>query len=511
MKRLSGLDAAFLSSETKNWPSHVACITIFDPAKAGREFDMDVLKRSLASRLDRLPPLRWRVIEAPLGLGHPHWIEDPEFDLDWHIRRMGIAAPGGKRELAAAAQDIYRHLLDRRRPLWELWVLDHLADGKVGMLWKIHHACIDGMAGAGMQEVMFDASPDYRPPRVVKPDGWKPEEIPDPTRLLISSIPAAAAAQVRAGREVLRMLGRIGEVVKSLGSGRIADVPRTRFNAPLSQRRAWGFVTLSLTDLKTVKNAFGVKLNDVFVATISGAVRAYLEKRGELPKESLVASIPVNARADDSPSTGNMISGMTAEMATHLADPVDRLRAIHASTTASKEMQKAMGAQMLMSLADTPPPAMFTLAARFYGKMQLVKRLPPMFNVVISNVPGPREPLYSQGAPVEAFQSMGIVYDGAGLFIGAMSYLDQMDVGILADPDALDDPFELADGIAEELSVLVGYARELHAQSKLDSPAKASKPDATRKSAAQKTAGARTTGGKKAAARPAKRAPSPSS
>jgi diacylglycerol O-acyltransferase len=482
MKRLSGLDAAFLSAETKNWPSHVACITIFDPAKAGREFDLDVLKRSLASRLDRLPPLRWRVIEAPLGLGHPHWIDDPEFDLDWHIRRMGIAAPGGKRELAAAAQDIYRHRLDRRRPLWELWVLDQLADGKVGLFWKIHHACIDGMAGAGMQEVMFDATADYQPPDVITSDGWEPEEIPDPTRLLISSLPAAVGAQIRAGREILRMAGRIGELARSVGSAMPHDVPRTRFNQPLGQRRAWGFVSLSLNDLKTVKNAFGVKLNDVFVATVSGAVRAYLDARNELPEDSLVASIPVNARADDSPSTGNVISGMTASMATHLADPVDRLQAIHLSTMASKEMQKAMGAQALMSLADTPPPAMFTLAARFYGKTQLVKRLPTMFNMVISNVPGPREPLYSQGAPVEAFHSMGIIYDGPGLFVGAMSYLDQMDVGILGDPDALDDPFEFADGMAEELSILVGLARERLATEAQPEPGKASRVAATARS-----------------------------
>jgi len=458
---LSGLDAAFLSSETVDWPAHVACITIFDPKRAGRPFDMDVLKRSLASRLRRLPPLRWRVIEAPLGLGHPHWIEDPDFDLDVHLRRMEVAAPGGPRELAAAAQEIYRHRLDRKRPLWELWVLDKLANGKVGLFWKIHHACIDGMAGAGMQEVMFDADPDYAPPSVVPADDWRPESVPDATTLLLSSLPAAGAAQVRAAKEVYRAIEKLPELVRSMRAAMPPEAPRTRFNAPIGSHRSWGFVTLPLADLKVVKNAFGVKLNDVYVASVAGGVRAYLEARGELPEKSLVASIPVNARSDDSPGTGNAISGMAATMATDLADPVERLLAIHASTTASKEMQRAMGAQMLMSLADTPPPAMFSLAARFYGKTQLVKRLPPMFNVVISNVPGPRSPLYAQGAPVEAFHSMGIVFDGAGLFIGAMSYLDQMDVGILGAPEALDDPFELADGIANELNALVARAKEV--------------------------------------------------
>lgn len=459
MKRLSGLDAAFLSSETASWPAHVACITIFDPARAGHPFDVDVLKRSLASRLPLLPPLRWRVIEAPFGLGHPHWIEDPDFDLDVHIRHMDIAPPGGRRELAEAAQEIYRHRLDRSRPLWELWVLQGLANGKVALFWKIHHACIDGLAGAGMQEVMFDSDPAYRPPAIALPDRWTPEPVPDATRLLISSLPAAGAAQLRAAKEVYEALGRLPELIRTTRSAMPPEAPRTRFNAPIGSQRSWGFVTLPLADLKRVKNAFGVKLNDVFVAAVSGAVRAYLEARHDLPEKSLIASIPVNARTDDSPGTGNMISGMAASMATHLADPVDRLRAIHASTMASKEMQRAMGAKMLMSLADTPPPAMFSLAARFYGKTQLVKRLPPMFNVVISNVPGPQKPLYAQGAPVEAFHSMGIVFDGAGLFVGAMSYLEQMDVGILGAPEALDDPFELADGIANELELLVARAK----------------------------------------------------
>lgn len=459
MKRLSGLDSAFLSSETKSWPAHVACITIFDPAEIEGGFDVDTLKRSFASRLGVLPPLRWRLVESQLGLIAPHWIEDPEFDLDWHIRRMAVPAPGGREELAATATDIYRHRLDRRRPLWELWVLDGLEHGHVALLWKIHHACIDGMAGAGMQEMMFDADPTWRPPEEITPDGWEPEAVPNTLTLLANSVPAVARSQARVARELMAMVPRIPDLVRSSGAAMPQGVPRTRFNAPVGQRRAWAFTTVSLSDMKTVKNAFEVKLNDVYVAMVSGALRGYLRDRDELPEESLVASIPVSARPDGKGATGNMISGMVASLATHLDDPSARLTAIHAATSASKEMQEAMGAEMMMSLADTPPPAMMALAAQFYAKTQLVKRIPPMFNVVVSNVPGPREPLYNQGAPIKAFQSMGIVYDGAGLFIGAMSYMDQMDIGILASADALDEPFELADAIANELDALLAAAQ----------------------------------------------------
>ena len=457
MKRLSGLDAAFLTSETKNWPSHVACITIFDPAEIEDGFDIDVLKRSFASRLNVLPPLRWRVIEPSLGLGRAHWIEDPEFDLDWHIRRQSVVAPGGREELAAAAADIYRRRLDRRRPLWELWVLEGLEHGYIGLFWKIHHACIDGMAGAGMQEMMFDADPDWRPPPEVPDDGWVPEDIPNPLTIAVNSIPAVVNAQVRVLRDLATVAPKVPQMLRAAGEAMPSGVPRTRFNAPVSQRRAWGFTSVSLSDMKTVKNAYDVKLNDVYVAMVGGALRHYLEARDELPDEPLVASIPVSARTDGG-TTGNMISGMVAGMATHLDDPVDRLLAIHENTKASKVMQEAMGAEMMMHLAETPPPAMMALASRFYAKTQLVKRLPPMFNAVVSNVPGPREPLYNQGAPIQAFHSMGIVYDGAGLFIGAMSYMDQMDIGILGCADVLDAPFELADNIEAELNALVKAA-----------------------------------------------------
>ena len=457
MKRLSGLDSAFLSLETEQWPTHVVCVTIFDPAECPNGFSVEAFKRTLSERLHLLPPLRWRLIEPPLGLGRPHWIEDPDFDLDWHIRRIAVPAPGGRRELAEVAAEIYRHRLDRRRPLWELWAIEGLELGHVALFWKVHHACIDGMSGAAMQEVMFDHHRAGHAAAEFGGDTWEPEPIPTGMSMLVSSLPSFASTPLRLGKELVSTIGHLPAIVRAARSGALGDVlrvPRTSFNQPVTPHRTWGFCTISLDDLKLVKNAFAVKLNDVVLAIAAGSLRSYLSDRGELPTSPLVASIPVNAR-DGAATTGNMITGMTAALGTDIDDPVLRLLQIHHNTQESKEMLVAMGADALMGLADTPPPMMLSLALRFYGKTQLVKRHPPLFNLPISNVPGPHDALYVQGAPIKAFYSMGVVFDGMGLFIGGMSYQDQMDVGVLACEELVEDPFVIADGMIEELERLV--------------------------------------------------------
>ena len=462
MKRLSGLDAAFLALEAEQWPAHVACVTVFDPAECPNGYSVDALKRTLQERLHLLPPLRWRVVEPPFGLGRPHWIEDPDFDLDWHIRRIALPAPGGRKELAEVAAEIYRHRLDRRRPLWELWVIEGLEHGHVAIYWKIHHACIDGMSGAAMQEVMFDRDPAGHGPEEYGIDTWEPEPVPSAREMIVSSLPTMASTPLRLGKQVVGLLGELPTFIRAGRSGALTSAlraPRTSFNAPVTQHRAWGYCTVSLSDMKMVKNVFGVKVNDVVLALAAGSLRSYLEDRGELPEQALVASVPVNVRTDGG-SSGNVISGMSAGLATDIDDPVKRLLQIHENTQGAKELQQAMGADMLMNLVDTPPPMMLSLALRFYGKTQLVKRLPPLFNLPVSNVPGPRQPLYVQGAPIKAFYSMGIVFDGIGLFIGGMSYQDQMDFGVLACQELVADPFVIADGMVEELAKLVKAAQQ---------------------------------------------------
>ena len=458
MRQLSGLDAAFLAAESPTWPMHVASVTIFDPSRTEGGYSVERLKETLRARLHLIPPLRWRLAEPPLGLGRPYWIEDPDFDPDYHVRRIAVPSPGGREELAELASEIYRRRLDRRRPLWEWWVIEGLEDGCVAGLFKMHHACMDGVTGVAMQEILFDAEPDAPPVRPPPPDErWTPERVPSGLELLGRSLPFFLGTPLRTLRNAASMLGSIwnwpgGEEAAGAMPTR---VPPTSFNDVVTQHRSFAYASVSLSDVKRVKNAFGVKVNDVVLAICSGALRSYLEKRRELPADSLVASVPVNVRQDTSPAHGNRISGMSASLASDVADPVERLRRIHASTQASKLAHEAMGADMLTRLADTPPPMLLSLALRFYTGARLGSRVRPPYNLVISNVPGPPEPLYHLGAEVKGVYSLGICFDGAGLYVGLMSHRDQIDFGLLACRELVPDPWFIADGIGRSLDELL--------------------------------------------------------
>jgi diacylglycerol O-acyltransferase len=328
------------------------------------------------------------------------------------------------------------------------------------VFWKIHHACIDGIAGASIQEVMFDPDTSGGTHIVPPAEPWQPEEVPSGRRLFVSSLPAFASTPLRLAKEVVKVSGKVPGLVRTSREHSIPlplrDVPRTRFNHAVSQHRAWAYCTLSLDDMKQVKNHFGVTINDVYLAACAGSVRNFLLRRDELPDDPLVASMPVSVRGPEGEFlTGNAISGMPVRLGTHLEDPVERLMAIHDGTKAAKEVQRALGADTIMNLVDTPPPAMLSLALRFYAKTYLVKRHPPIQSLPVSNVPGPPKQLYVQGAPIKAFLPMGLLLDGAGLMIGAMSYKSQMDVGVLTDEAMCDDPFEISDGIVDELAILL--------------------------------------------------------
>ncbi|MCE2390564.1 MAG: wax ester/triacylglycerol synthase family O-acyltransferase [Proteobacteria bacterium] len=462
MQQLSGMDAAFLAAETPTWQTHVASVTLFDPSGVEGGYRVERLKETLRSRLHLIPPLRWRLVETPLGLGLPYWIEDPDFDMDYHVRRIAVPSSGGRRELAELASEIYRRRMDRRRPLWEWWVIEGLEDGCVAGLFKIHHAYMDGVTGVAMQDVLFDSEPDAPPVPPPPPDErWTPERVPGDFELLARSLPFFLGTPLRTLRNAASMLGSLrgrSSGGEEASAGMPMRVPPTSFNQVITQHRSFAYTSVSLSDVKRVKNAFGTKVNDVVLAICSGALRSYLQRRGELPAESLIASVPVNIRPDTSPAHGNQISGMTASLATEIADPVERLRRIHASTQASKLMHEAMGADMLTRLVDTPPPMLLSLAVRFYASSQLGNRVRPPYNLVISNVPGPPTTFYHLGAEVKGVYSMGICFDGAGLYIGLMSHRGQIDFGLLACRELVPDPWFIADGIERSLGELVTAA-----------------------------------------------------
>ncbi|MCF2527483.1 WS/DGAT/MGAT family O-acyltransferase [Yinghuangia soli] len=462
--KLSGLDSAFLALESETWPMHVVCLTVVDASDTGGRIDHEAFKETLAKRLPRLPLLSRKLVQSPWGLSRPHWVPDPDFDFRDHVHRATVARPGGRRELADLAAQIYRNRLDRDRPLWEWWVVEGLENDRIAHMWKVHHACIDGRAGASMQEVFFDADPVGGISRELVPLPMPDEEDPLPEGFAR----VAEMAKSVAGTPV-RLVGQLGStaqgVVSAAMTGRLSqamplNMPRTRFNAPVGKERSYGFCTVSLSDVKTVKNAFGVKVNDVVLAIVGGAMREQLDSFGETPDKQLVGTVPVDATKGDTRSSGNLITGMLVGLSTDIADPAERLLCIHENALASKAVQGALGNDLLTNLADTPPPVLLSLGGDVFRAAKIATHLPPVCNAVISNVPGPRKTLYSQGQKVEAFHSMGIVADGFGLFVGGMSYDDQIDIGVLADRETLPDPFALADSIVDQLNVLLKAAHE---------------------------------------------------
>jgi len=470
MRRLSGLDALFLAAESPRSPTQISCVSIVDPAENSPSVTVGMLKSALAARLHLLPPLRQRLVEVPFGIGRPYWIEDPDFDIGYHVHRAALPAPGGREELAALVADLAERRLDRRHPLWEWWFIEGLEHGYVANVWKIHHAYIDGVAGAAFQELLFDHEPNAAADPGPTED-WQPD-----------AVPAAVPLIGRALRDSLglpRQLARLGAALLPAVPSAAARSrprflagdedrpqplsmrpPRLPFNAPITRRRTWAFTTVSLDEMKTVKNAFGVKINDVALAMVGGALRRYLQHHDALPDTPAVASVPVSVGAAGAGRAGNQLAGMSVSLATDVEDPVERLQAIYRSSQESKVLQQALGAETLMSLAELPPPALIWLATGFFAWSGLARRMPPMSNVMVSNVPGPRRPLYFLGGEVKAILSTGVLFDGAGLFVGLSSYRDQMDFGITACTDLVPDPWMLADGLDEELAGLVRRATD---------------------------------------------------
>lgn len=497
MRQLSGLDASFLSTETRTQCGHLASLTVYDVSKWSRpESFFEAITETVRSRLHLIPLLRRRLVEVPFGLDHPYWIADASFDLEFHVRNLALPRPGNETQLGEQVARIISRPLDRTRPLWELYVIDGLADDRVGMLIKVHHAAIDGLAGVELLTTLLDTDPCGR--QVTAPSApWTGEEPPSVGNLaartlknylknppkavrlqlkalqsfsgiarstsanIVSVIPMTAAMREAplVGAVVNRVLGKSesGEVFPLLAS---RPAPRTPFNRAITAHRRFAYGSLSLDDAKAVRKAFDVTMNDVVLAISASALRRYLCDTDDLPTEPLVAMVPVSMRrGHESISYSNQVSAVLTKLHTDLGDPLARLAAIHESTTTAKGMGSAMPANLLTDLAHFAPPAVAARASRLAARTSVVNRVKSPFNLVISNVPGPQATLYTSGAVLEHYYPVSPIAEGHGLNITVHSYRDVLDFGVVTCPELVPDAWKiityLRDSLAE-YSALAG-------------------------------------------------------
>ncbi len=531
MRQLSGMDVSFLNMETASVFGHVSSLNIFDPEGAPGGGGLEATKQILLERIDELQPFRRRLVEVPFGLDNPYWIEDPGFDIDFHVRHHAIPSPGSPQQLAEAVCRIVGRPLDRSRPLWELYVIEGVDNGRlIAQLTKVHHATIDGVSGAKMLAAILDEDPDARP-AVTPAEPWEPERMPSDIELLqltagelIRRPEKMIRLTVRAAREIaaasrsggLRamadllaqpMPGPVGAAMrKRLRGGDDPDhppalprtqAPRTPWNAPISAHRRFAYTTIALEDAKTVRRAFGCTFNDVVMALCSGALRRYLIAHDCLPPEPLIAMVPVSVRTGDEAETfQNRVSFLLADLASNEADPVNRLRRVQQSMTAAKEDFKAIPAAALQDYSQFAPPAVAARAMRMYSRLKIADRMNPPFNLIISNVPGPPTPLYSAGAKLRHFYPVSALADGQGLNMTVQSYNGNLDFGFIAHRELMPDLWVLTDYLQESMTELLDAAKATLAE--------ASPPASARKRAPAKGAPARRAPAKRA---PAKRTP----
>lgn len=488
MRQLSTLDAQFLNVESARVYGHVAFLGIYDPSTApGGKLGGAEVRRLLDERLHLLPPLRWRLVEVPLGLDLPYWVEDPDFDLEFHIRETAIPAPGDDRQLAETVQRVFGRPLDRGRPLWELYVIHGLAGGRVALLTKIHHAVVDGISGNEIMAVLLDPEPTGR---LVEPKPAKQQPTPsvprDRAMLLrglrgiprqplraLRSLPTTVAgftdlpgANALPGVPTLSHLySRVRRTFGADESTGVLEVtkarpPKTPFNGPVSAHRRFAFGSLSLDTVRQIRREFGVTVNDVVVTLCAGAVRDWLIERDALPEEPLVAMIPMSIRRRDERGTwGNRISMMVVPIPTNEPDPAERLRRTHEYLRSAKERHSALPASLLTDATAFIPPAVASLAAR--NTVDILSRTRPPLNLVISNVPGPRTSLYCAGAELQSNFPVSVIVDGVGLNITVVSYKNRVDFGIVGDREQIDDAWTFIQGAAHALRELeaIGQTR----------------------------------------------------
>lgn len=466
MRQLQGMDASFVALETRTSPMHIGSLLIYNPETAPGGFVRykDIL-RFFESRMQLSKTMRQKLVRVPFDLDYPYWVEDKDFDLEYHVRHLALPKPGDWRQLCIQAARIFARPLDLTRPPWEFTIIEGIdnvpgvAPGSYAMVTKVHHAAIDGMSGIDLMEALHTLDPNTPPPN--EPDTWKGEDPPNFAELLAKSWVNNLANPMRQLDVAAKALPGVAKAIKGLISkdfkihGEMI-APRTRFNTVLSSNRVVEGRSIPLADIKAIRTAApGAKVNDVFLTIIGGAMRKYLLAHDDLPDKTLTAMAPISVRSSgEKGDMGNQVAAMIAPLGTHIEDPLERLAYVHSQTINSKAMTDAIGARNMTEMSKVSPALFMALGAQLYTRLGLADRVGPPFTTVVTNVPGPPVPIYSCGARLESMMGLLCLTDGMALGHVVQSYCKEATIAFTADRKVVTDPEFYADCIEQSFTEL---------------------------------------------------------
>jgi diacylglycerol O-acyltransferase / wax synthase len=455
--RLSAVDASFLAQEKESAHMHVGAVMVFE----GPPPSYDDFLEQVESRLHLVPRYRQKLAFPRFEMGRPMWVDDPTFNLEYHVRHTALPKPGSIDQLRALAARIFSQRLDRSKPLWETWLVQGLEDNRFGLISKTHHSMIDGVAGVDLASVLFDLSPI---PSKVDPEPWTPHPEPSDAELVADGVKglvrrpfSLAGKAVESVQNPGRTIGTVRESAEAIGEvlwAGLNPAPDVPLNTPIGPHRRFTNVPASLDDFKVVKRAFGGTVNDVVLAVMAGAMRRWLHSRGVRTEGmELRALVPMSIRSEEEMSEGgNRIAAMRGPLPVYVDDPVERLRVVREAMSGVKESKQALGAEVIAGLQDFAPPTLLAQASRLNFSTRL-------FNLIVTNVPGPQFPLYLLGRELEELIPVAFLPENHALAIAIMSYNGTVDFGLLADYDAMSDIDFVALAIRESLEELLEAAR----------------------------------------------------
>lgn len=453
MERLSGLDAFFLYLETPTQPLNVCCVLELDTSTMPGGYSYSRFRGEVLNRVSAVPEFRMKLADNQLNLDHPVWVDDEDFQLLRHLRRIGVPPPGGRRELADICGYIAGLALDRDRPLWEMWVIEGGArEDVVTVMFKVHHAVVDGVAGANLLAELCSLQADAPAPQPVDGAGGG-----HPLQIAVSGLLGFAKRPLRLATVLPATVVTLAQTLQRAREGRTMaapfSAPPTPFNGSLSKHRNIAYTQLDMRDVKRVKNRFGVTVNDVVAALCAGVLRRFLLERGQLPEAPLVATVPVSVHAKTDRPGRNHTTWMFCRLASQVGDPAERIRAIAAGNAAAKDHSAAISPTLLHDWTEFGSTTVFGATMRILPRITV--HLSPVFNLILSNVPGPQDQLYFLGCRMETMYPLGPLLGGAGLNITVMSYNGELGIGIIACPCLLPELWGIADAFSEELKELL--------------------------------------------------------